>query len=223
MAPFVVISPDAAGAQLRDQFTAGWTGGWKTIEQEKKIRKGLWGEHSVVKAAVRSSMGDLQPSRVDDFRHRQLSMPDIDIVPIFTSIPFTLTVTTTSKTVERDEATTSAPIFPPVPVAPKDVELTIERSVYIRANTWSTSSTNYVARLGGLGSGLQPAAYAPVEVEPMEKVWIPNRSADEKKQKGVWKQEVVLKSSFALNCSPAFDADTMGQKVNFWKICAAMK
>jgi hypothetical protein len=49
---FPLIPSLSSGAQLREALQQGWRGPWKTIEQEKQIRRGIWGEYSHVKMIV---------------------------------------------------------------------------------------------------------------------------------------------------------------------------
>ncbi|KAI0345935.1 hypothetical protein BDW22DRAFT_1353570 [Trametopsis cervina] len=188
--PFPVIQSLSAGAQMREALRQGWQGRWKTITDEKEIRRGLWGDYSRVKFT--------------------LVLPDvINVLPVLTPIPFTLTIVTHSKPTTKEDKPPEETIFPAPPLKPHEIDFRIERNVYIRTGSWdSYSEGGFIAYLGGMGPKSSSASQSAVQVEPMEKVWIP-LNGDEKKQKGCWKQEVTFKSTFQLSCPPAFDANTM--------------
>ncbi|PSR74839.1 hypothetical protein PHLCEN_2v9553 [Hermanssonia centrifuga] len=190
LCPMPVLPADPRGAELSRELRAGWTGDWRTVEFARKIRRGIWGDYSHVKMA--------------------LVIPSLDVLPIFTPIPFTLNVVTVSKPMKREETPEGESVFPAPPLTPKGAEFRLERNVYVRTHNWATTSDgNPVAVLGGLApTAPNPKFYDHVQVEGMEKVWLP-ALGDEKKQKGSWKQEVTFRSTFMLTCPPSFESPSM--------------
>ncbi|PIL33878.1 hypothetical protein GSI_03584 [Ganoderma sinense ZZ0214-1] len=207
--PLAVLLRDEAGAALK---AAHATHGWKRFAKEDSIRRGLWGEYSKV--------------------HVELSLPDIPVLPLFSDIPYAITVTTTTppqprRSPEADPAG-SKPLFPPVPQSADELEFALHRTVRLRAKYMRASESGDVALFIGkkrvLGS-------APVETELPEKEWTTLREAEralvddggEKKSekgkgspdvieaekgegegKGSWVQRATFRSVFRLNCPPAF-------------------
>lgn len=51
--PFAVLPSHSSGAQLKEVLQQGWRGGWKSVQEQKEIRRGIWGEHSHVQMIVR--------------------------------------------------------------------------------------------------------------------------------------------------------------------------
>lgn len=143
-------------------------------------------------------------------------MPDIPAFPIHTPIPFTLNIVTITKPMKMDDTKEGETIFPAPPLHPKELEFELNRSISIRAHSWTRSSSDSgIANLGGFGPSMDPRIYAIVQVETADKVWIPSQdSHDEKKHKGQWKQEAMFKSSFTINHPPAFQAQTLGLHVS---------
>ena len=110
----------------------------------------------------------------------------------------------------RDDAKGDDDLFPAPPTTPQGVELRLVRRVFISAQTDKETGTDKMMYLGGLGPDSKPAEHATLGliIQPMEKVWIPE-GGNEKKSKGVWKQEVNIQSTFTLTCPPSFAAETM--------------
>ena len=50
--PFPVLPPSSLGSQLKGTLDQGWRGPWKTVELEKEMRRGLWGEYAHAKVTV---------------------------------------------------------------------------------------------------------------------------------------------------------------------------
>lgn len=142
-------------------------------------------------------------------------MPDIEIFPIHTPIPFTLNIVTVTKPMKMDDTKEGETIFPAPPLHPKELEFELNRLLSIRARAWSRSSSDSgIANLGGFGSNVDPQFYSQVQVESLDKVWIPSQDAhDEKKHKGQWKQEATFKSSFTITHPPSFQTQTLGLNV----------
>lgn len=136
----------------------------------------------------------------------------MDQIPVFSPIPFSLNIVTTTKAMKFEDTPDDGPIFPEPPLDPKSVEFTLERKVAVRAGTFFEDESwwHTVQLLGGLGSSQDPHFHDNTEVIPTEKVWIPSSdSQDEKKKKGQWKQESTFKSYFTLRCPPSFHTTNM--------------
>ncbi|KAI0688328.1 hypothetical protein BC835DRAFT_1373087 [Cytidiella melzeri] len=195
LCPISVMQSSSPGALLRASIRAGWQGPWKVREDQKEIRRGIWGDYAHVKMT--------------------LVMPDIPILPVLTNIPFTLNIVTLSKPDHKDDSPSDKPIFPAPPLTPDALEFCLEQRVYICANGHeSTSSDHLVCYVGGMGPSLPATVYKAVEVEVMDKEWLPSVS-DQKKThcKGQWKQEVIFKSSMQYTCPPTFTFQTMAVTV----------
>ncbi|PSS37909.1 hypothetical protein PHLCEN_2v251 [Hermanssonia centrifuga] len=73
--------------------TAGWSGAWKTVQEQEPIRQFCFGEYAAAAVA--------------------LTLPDIDMLPIATSIPFTVKLTRFTKPMQwKDGRGTLDPVFP---------------------------------------------------------------------------------------------------------------
>lgn len=186
---FPVLPVDVRGAQLRSVLSAGWDGGWKPIEARNQIRKGIWGDYSQVEAI--------------------LMFPDVEAYPVLTPIPFTLSVVTMTKTMKFDDHKEEETIFPEPSHDPKKYELKLEAKVWTKAKSQTNNGTSNTGVFGGLGDCNYPRFYENIQVEPVQKVWIPSPEHGEKAQKGRWKQEVLFRSSFLLRCAPSFSAETL--------------
>ncbi|KAI0802031.1 hypothetical protein BC629DRAFT_1252909, partial [Irpex lacteus] len=165
---FPVLPALTSGAKLRETFQQGWRGPWRATAQEKDVRRGIWGDHSHVKVT--------------------LDLPDIEVIPIFTSIPYTITITTHTKPMARDEGITDDSLFPVPPTKPEEVSFWLESDVFMKTKSWTANRNDNF-------------------VQTLDKVWIPE--GEKKAGRGRWKQEVVFRSKLRLNCAPSFDSETL--------------
>ncbi|KAJ7125253.1 hypothetical protein C8R44DRAFT_619278 [Mycena epipterygia] len=81
----ISVVPSASESQLlaKESLMQGWSGAWKDIKREEKLRQGIWGDYSHARAVVRLS---LLPE--SDFLTLNLSSPS-RIYPRFLSpLPF---------------------------------------------------------------------------------------------------------------------------------------
>ncbi|KAI1783735.1 hypothetical protein LXA43DRAFT_1077589 [Ganoderma leucocontextum] len=204
--PLAVLPRDELGAALRAEHA---THGWKSFAKEDSIRRGLWGEYSKV--------------------HVELSLPDIPVLPLFSDIPYTISITTTTPPQPHREQDASGgpckPVFPPVPQSADELEFTLHRRVKLRAKFMHVSLSGDVALfLGRKRENERAGGPAPVESELPEKEWAPvdveaALIADEKglgprKTKtgvdpdtlnlGAWVQRATFRSVVRLNCPPTF-------------------
>ncbi|OBZ65612.1 hypothetical protein A0H81_14406 [Grifola frondosa] len=89
------VPPDPRGAELRHELHSGWRGEWGRKKQEMRVRKGIWGDYSTVKA--------------------ELWIPHMDALPLFVPIPFTIKVTSITAPMKLKDTHPEKPIFPTVP------------------------------------------------------------------------------------------------------------
>ena len=50
-----VVPADPTGAQMKQLLEAGWNGRWQAVQEEDKIRRGLWGGYAKVHVQVCSN------------------------------------------------------------------------------------------------------------------------------------------------------------------------
>ncbi|CCM05839.1 uncharacterized protein FIBRA_08075 [Fibroporia radiculosa] len=153
--PLAVVPHDSIGQRIKTQVLAGWRGPMGDGYAEKRIRKGLWGDYATVEM--------------------KYMCPMISVFPLFTKVPFVLTIVTKSKEMDRDS---EKKLWPVPPRSPRE---------------WSNHT---VCSLGGLGG----SAGDP-DMETPENEWIPSES---EKGKGRWKQTVSFSSSLEFKCPPSF-------------------
>ena len=74
----------------------------------------------------------------------QLALPDIPVLPLFSDIPYIITVTTTSAPLAREKASADKATFPPLPRDPHELEfeVPIERSSWVALRIYPSSHTN---------------------------------------------------------------------------------
>ncbi|KZT12732.1 uncharacterized protein LAESUDRAFT_639836, partial [Laetiporus sulphureus 93-53] len=170
--PLAVVSPDPVGAQVRTGLRSGWNGPWKVITENKRIRRGFWGEFADVSV--------------------ELAFPLVPALPLHTQIPFRISVSTLSKTLDSDDG---KEIWPVPPMHPEKVHFKLKRRVHVKAGMWSQYSVQDVSRLGGMGR-----SHGAVEICESQCQWVPLA----KSSKGKWRQRKTFRSSFRLSCPPTF-------------------
>ncbi|TBU42929.1 hypothetical protein BD309DRAFT_961800 [Dichomitus squalens] len=196
--PLAVLPKDDRGALMKEAYV---TTGWKTFTKEEKIRRGLWGEYSTV--------------------HVELAIPNIPVLPLFSDIPYAITITTItapSSRAKSREHNSDQPSFPPVPRDPHDIKFGLYQSLVIRALGVKGKEKNCVTTI--LGSTKERRPQAPVESSFPEKEWVPlhggslgaekekDRSGDDG-TKGSWTQRAIFESTFRLNCPCSFAVDNI--------------
>ncbi|KAH9939408.1 uncharacterized protein BXZ73DRAFT_99613 [Epithele typhae] len=191
--PLTVIPTDTVGASIKRKNA---THSWRTYSKDERIRRGLWGAYSTVSV--------------------QLSLPDILMLPLSSTIPYTITVTTKSPPLTRAQAA-ARPLFPPIPDAPDALEFVLRRRMFVRAGVDTARPTTDAAHF--LGAGAQRAASRggrarpPVSTNVDGGQWLPAAAdAREKKGraeegKGTWVQRAVFESTFSLDVAPSFEID----------------
>ncbi|KAK7039609.1 arrestin-N domain-containing protein [Favolaschia claudopus] len=199
-----LVMPAATASQLEQAETMrqGWSGPWKGNPAEDKIRQGIWGDYSHVSAT--------------------LSLPDLPSLPISAPIPYTLTVTTETKTLdhsERPEDKHGKPIFPAPPTQASELSLSLRRKVKYTARdagalhkekrhdsfdlqkTVGLSDTTESPALRRTQPAeirrVEPAGDGQVMVDEPE--WVPGEDG---KKKGVWRRSVHFTSLMALPFAP---------------------
>ncbi|KAI0783742.1 hypothetical protein C8Q75DRAFT_725249, partial [Abortiporus biennis] len=180
--PFSVVAPDSAGSPTRNALLVGWLGDWNTIERSDKIRRGLWGGYADVRM--------------------ELKLPSVNTFPIFTQIPFELTVTSVTKEMKYDEEdeTSTERLFPSPPIHPKEVEFVLRRHVHLNAQGWKATDTDTVAAVGGMGKDTENQKL--VNVQVTNKQWLPSEN---EKHTGSWKQMTTMKSFIMFKSTPSFE------------------
>lgn len=199
--PLAVLPRDTAGAEIRAENA---THTMKTTSKEDHIRKGLWGDYSKVRV--------------------ELALPDIAVLPLFSDIPYAITVITTSAPLSKEKADAhplEKPVFPPVPAAPHSLEFALHRNLTIRAKWMRATNSAAVAHfLGGRESDRKNLG--PVGFEVPAREWVPldaitGANAEKGKDKesgsvpadvdpdtkGVWVQRATVEGTFTLNCPPS--------------------
>ena len=129
---------------------------------------------------------------------------------MFTSIPVSINIVTMSKHMHLDETPTDEPVFPAPPTKSGEIELNLRRKLSVKAHGYDESSTDdHVQVLGGLGADLPLDQYKNVQVRPSENMWIPSEG-----DKGQWKQQATVTTSFRLYAPPTFETANMSISVS---------
>ncbi|KIP04855.1 hypothetical protein PHLGIDRAFT_109000 [Phlebiopsis gigantea 11061_1 CR5-6] len=190
--PLIVVPAHEQGAHIHSAIIAeGWQGGWRAVERRAEIRRQIWGPYSEV--------------------HATLLMPDIDYFPTQTPLPFELNIVTHTQPMKRDSRKDSQPIFPAPPSDPRELAFWITPQVEVHAQSRGVPGIfRTKIKLGGFGHSSEPGYNADVQVERIEREWVPLRdSPDEKKSLGQWRQEVTFKSRFTVKAPPTFTTETL--------------
>ena len=185
-----IIPPDPTGAQFRQLLQSTWQGPWQSIQEQDQIRRGLWGAYAKVSL--------------------HLSFPALDVWPLFTEIPFELKVVTNTKQIKLDDtpADPFEPIFPSPPNHPQHVEFYLRSRTRVSSRLRSWQAENDVVALGGMGD--KSDGINGVDVVVSEKVWEPSQGEE---GKGSWKQQVDMRSTIHLRCTPSFNYSIMSVDV----------
>ncbi|KAI1791033.1 hypothetical protein LXA43DRAFT_1013091 [Ganoderma leucocontextum] len=196
----LTVNKRHVGSAIKDAYASH---GWKTFTKEDKIRKGLWGAYSKV--------------------HVELALPDIQSLPLFSDIPYTITVTTMTAPLEHGKAherSSEKEIFPPVPHDPHEMEFALHRLVKFTAKIVPGLASEDVATfLGGKVELKRPQV--PVTTDFPAKQWVsshdasddakhhPHHDGGRKILMGSWVQRGTYRSTFRLNCPPTFTVDNI--------------
>ncbi|KAI0725864.1 hypothetical protein C8Q72DRAFT_567853 [Fomitopsis betulina] len=118
----------------------------------------------------------------------ELTYPSMPSLPLSATIPFTLRVITVSPPLSRDDNST---IWPAPPSHPREVLAEVEQCVSIRIGA---ETRTHAAPMASMWGGV-------MDVGPFEKQWLP---CEGDTARGQWRQEMTLRSSFALPGPPSF-------------------
>ncbi|RPD55392.1 hypothetical protein L226DRAFT_208167 [Lentinus tigrinus ALCF2SS1-7] len=172
----------------------------QTTVKEKAVRKGLWGDPATVRV--------------------EFSLPDIPVYPLFTPIPYTIDITTTTAVLFRWGAGASSSIFPAPPTTAGQFILELVRRTTVRVedeeHTFESTVTQYL--------GLNRLPSASVEMDLPDKEWMgvhdpdANRRAQSGNARGMWVQRSCLRSSLTLDVPPMFNASDMIECEYFLKL-----
>ncbi|KAJ7270107.1 hypothetical protein B0H12DRAFT_1008969 [Mycena haematopus] len=179
------VLPAASATQImaKKSLKRGWDGVWKTICIERKIRQGIWGDHSHARAEVK--------------------IPDLESFPRATALPLSLCIETRTKPMARTNAPEdkhNRPLFPVPPTQSADVELFFEREASIRAQRRNGTAIDSFRTYGGFGD---PSNSVKSEIEAE---WIPD---PERENYGVWKRSVRFETTVTLPFAPTFSTETI--------------
>ncbi|KAJ7125252.1 hypothetical protein C8R44DRAFT_782710 [Mycena epipterygia] len=188
----ISVVPPASQKQLlaRESLMQGWSGSWKHVKQEEKLRQGIWGDYSHACAT--------------------LSIPDLRSFPIATPIPFNLEVETLTKLVHRSDRPEEKgkQLFPAPPALSSEVKQILKRTAEIRVRSKTcyaedTFDLQHIRRLDAIGGFSHARAVQAVAEEPE---WIPKEG---KEDRGIWKRKVHFKSTLTFPFAPTFSTETL--------------
>ncbi|KAI1791024.1 hypothetical protein LXA43DRAFT_448963 [Ganoderma leucocontextum] len=195
--PIMVLPKDEAGVGVRMGLGAGVGPGsytrWKNVWAEEKIRKGIWGEYATARVMV--------------------SIPDVPVLPLFTPLPFLITITTMTAPMTRAKALShpqNKPIFPAPPQSHTDIHFRLCRNLVLCPEGFLWTTDEIVASFFGAGTIAQDVV---ADVELAEKEWHPeaeeNGAGGRGGEMGQWVQRASFSSKFTLNVPPTFSAPTV--------------
>ncbi|KAI0675742.1 hypothetical protein C8Q78DRAFT_346210 [Trametes maxima] len=196
--PLALVPKDAEGVRVRERFsaiTAATVSRWRTESHEEKIRRGLWGDYSTVRA--------------------ELSIPDEPVFPLFSPIPVVIKVQTTTPPTARHKAEAiplDKPIFPPAPDSYSKLEFKLQRKASLSAQKVEEHATFNVTMFS-------QDASAVVDVDVPEKEWVPADISEKTggsrdaihshTSKGSWIQRATFRTTIRLDCPPSFAIHTL--------------
>ncbi|KAF7333460.1 Arrestin-N domain-containing protein [Mycena venus] len=186
------VVPAASSDQLlaKESLRDGWTGKWRGIKQEKKMRNGIWGDYS--------------------HAHAILSIPDLPSYPINTPIPFRLQISTETKLVHRSDRPEKhgKPLFPAPPTYLSQVKGTLRRvtEIIVRDKTRHQTNTFDLP----LTQGLENA-----EMERVRLLWDTQAVVDEPrwiprdKDHGIWKRSALFTPTLIFAIPPSHSTEAL--------------
>ncbi|KAJ6547161.1 hypothetical protein B0H19DRAFT_1164253 [Mycena capillaripes] len=193
---FSVVPPGAPqDLSFQRSLLQGWSGQWKAVVHEDRIRRGIWGEYSIVKT--------------------KLVMPALAAFPMSTVLPFRIHIVTETKPMKQTDGPEekNKPLFPAPPLNFSQLKLTLVRNVHFRTSNRNARATETVISLGGTGDSPQSATHL-LEADPPE--WVPSPNGD--KSKGIWRRTVHLQSSICLSVPPTFNTQILSWDYAF-RLC----
>ncbi|KAJ7760047.1 hypothetical protein B0H16DRAFT_1313180, partial [Mycena metata] len=184
------VIPAASSDQLRvkESLRDGWTGQWREIIQERKMRNRMWGDYSHV--------------------HAILSIPDLPCYPICTPIPFRLRISTETKLVHRSDCTDGKALFPAPPKASSQLKGTLRRvtEITVRGHTRNKTDAFDLPQTLGLDNdeGKSVKSLWDVQAAVDEPQWIPKD-----KDRGIWKRSVLLTPTLLFAIPPSHSTEAL--------------
>ncbi|KAJ7125247.1 hypothetical protein C8R44DRAFT_135092 [Mycena epipterygia] len=188
----ISVVPPASQSRLlvRESLMQGWSGSWKHIKREEKLRQGIWGDYSHACAT--------------------LSIPNLRSFPITTPIPFNLEVETQTKLVHRSDRPEEKgkQLFPAPPLRSSEVKQVLRRTTEIRArgltrHAEDTFDLQHIRRLDAIERVSRARAVLAVAEEPE---WIPKEG---KEDRGIWKRKVHFNFTLTFPFAPTFSTETL--------------
>ncbi|KAJ7037946.1 hypothetical protein C8F04DRAFT_385901 [Mycena alexandri] len=187
---FFPVTSAASHHQLltKESLRQGWTGPWREIKRDQKIRQGLWGDYSHVSAT--------------------LSIPELSFFPIATPIPYSLYIVTETKTLDRSESKNS--LFPTPPTQSSKLTQVLRRTTDYRVRDCDTLFNDNIYETFDLQKA-QGLADDTVECTPAveavvdEPEWVPR----DKKDRGIWRRSARFTSTITLPFAPTFSSKTL--------------
>ncbi|THH26299.1 hypothetical protein EUX98_g7892 [Antrodiella citrinella] len=179
--PLAVLPADERGAPIsKDIERLGAAYPSRKREFKKKMRRGLFGRSATVRM--------------------ELTLPDIETIPLFIRIPYVLRIITLTKRMRFEEKTEDPDVklFPRHPTQPAQIQWVLRRHASLQAKDAKMTATDVVAHLGGLGKG---DAKQHVDVQVLPREWVPAERYD---GQGSWMQITTLKSFIMLRSAPTF-------------------
>lgn len=190
----ISVLPAASQDQLivTKALRQGWMGQWRNFNQSDKLRTGLWGDYS--------------------HAHAILSLPDLPSFPIATPIPFSLHITTETKTVkrsERPEEKPGKPLFPAPPTGLSQLKLGLHRetTVRVRGKCLELEDNFDLQAIRDIRDTekVKQARSVPVQAVVDEPEWVPKDAKD----RGIWKRTVHFNSTLTFPYAPTFSSHTL--------------
>ncbi|TFK93957.1 hypothetical protein K466DRAFT_642486 [Polyporus arcularius HHB13444] len=176
--PIVVVQPDPIGSAIRAELKLGWSGTWGRLKSECNMRKYPWGEYAHAKL--------------------ELLVPHVDTFPLFSDIPYTIVVTTTTAPMKRKgDAAPEKSLYPSAPRNPSELDFELRRFVDMKTPYQPSNPEEHVIDIISKAHAPTP----PVEVEVGNYHWLPD---GQKTDRGRWSQEVSFHSVMNFRFTPTF-------------------
>ncbi|KAJ7093139.1 hypothetical protein C8R44DRAFT_815672 [Mycena epipterygia] len=193
-AVFSLVPPAAPQDLAFQQFLLqGWSDEWKAVVHEDKIRRGIWGDYSIVKT--------------------KLVMPALAAFPMSTVFPFRIHITTETKPMKHTDGPEekNKPLFPAPPMNLSQLQLSLIRNVHFRAGARHSQTSETVLILSKTGD-YPTSSTLLMEADPPE--WIQSQNSD----KGIWRRTVHMQSTMSLSVPPTFNTEILSwdYAFRFW-------
>ncbi|KAJ7072747.1 hypothetical protein C8F01DRAFT_1076633 [Mycena amicta] len=193
----ISIVPAATPAQLltKELLLQSWSGPYKTYAREEKLRRGIWGDYSHVRARV--------------------TIPDLPSFPMSTRFPFSVYIETDTKPMKREDCPdgpvdkNQKPLFPAPPTLSSEVKFNLYRWSQLRVRSRVRQVDNTYKVLKSVGDATCVAAVVHTESPPE---WIPAPGSKDEKGKGFWRRSIKFESSASMNYAPTFQGETLEWK-----------